>query len=708
MTTDPSREERADRPRARDELGAQREHLAAELAATRRLQEISLAVVRDDDPSALHRQIVDAAVEIARADFGSMQEYRQGDRGGELRLLASRGLDEDVVRHWATVDVGSACVCGLALRRRERVVVADVRAHPELDAPEHQAAFRRAGIRAVQSTPLVSRSGRVLGMLSTHWRVPRAPADANGHDLRLLDVLARQAADLLDRERTAAELRASNARHEDLIRQVRDYAIFRMDLEGRSTSWNQGVQQVLGFAQDEFLGINVASTIFTPEDVAAGVPEHELEHARRYGVANNDRWMRRKTGERFYAFGVTTALHDERGSVIGFSKVMRDHTARKLAEDALRDAHQRKDQFLAMLAHELRNPLAPIRAAAQVLKILTPAGADSQRAIDVIERQTQHMTRLVDDLLDVSRITHGKVDLQREPVDLATVVQRAVEACRPLIEVRRHRLSVRFPGEPLRVLGDATRLVQVLGNLLHNAAKFTPDGGSIEVVAERDGDAAVVRVRDSGIGIPPNMLGNVFEPFTLVDVSLDRARGGLGIGLTLVRSLLELHGGTVEATSGGPGTGSEFVVRMPALVEGAGPEPRAARPELEASRPLRLLVVEDNVDSADMLAMMLRLEGHEVQVAHDAREALEGVASFVPEVVLCDVGLPGTDGYELAGKLRRRPELRHTVLLALTGYGQDEDRTRARAAGFAHHLVKPVEPDTLAALLRAVASHGAV
>ena len=374
---------------------------------------------------------------------------------------------------------------------------------------------------------------------------------------------------------------------------------------------------------------------------------------------------------------------------------------RKRAEQALREADRRKDEFLAMLAHELRNPLAPIRNAAQVLKLVGDGDAKQRWAREVIERQTQHLTRLVDDLLDVSRITQGKVKLAREPLDLSAVVQRAVEASRPLIDARRHHLTVVPPPEPVRLAGDLTRLVQVVGNLLNNAAKYTDEGGHIRVEAAREGAEAVLRVRDDGMGIPPDLLPHVFDLFIQADRSLDRSQGGLGIGLTLVRQLVELHGGRVEARSAGFGQGSELTVRLPAASPGAaeGVEAVAGESAQPAPRALKILLVEDNLDSAEMMTFLLTLGGHEVRTAHDGREALEAARAFLPQAVLCDIGLPGMNGYELAARLREQPDFRRTPLIALTGYGEEESRRRSREAGFDYHLVKPVEPAALDALL---------
>jgi signal transduction histidine kinase/response regulator RpfG family c-di-GMP phosphodiesterase len=363
----------------------------------------------------------------------------------------------------------------------------------------------------------------------------------------------------------------------------------------------------------------------------------------------------------------------------------------------IQEANRGKDEFLAMLAHELRNPLAPVLNAVHVLR-LGARGADAESAQEMIERQTRHMARLVDDLLDVSRITRGKIQLRPEPVELSVVIGRAVDSTRPLLDERRHTVEVRVGPAPVLVLADATRVEQVLSNLLNNAAKYTEPGGRITLTAVAEGKEAVVRVRDTGIGIDRAMLPHVFDLFMQAHSTLDRAQGGLGIGLTLVRRLVELHGGTIEAHSAGLGQGSEFVVRLP-LLEQAAPQERAAGPAAGKPRAQRVLVVDDNRDAAESLALLLRLDGHDVRVAHDGPAALEAAAAFGPEVVLLDIGLPRMSGHEVAARLLQQPHPGRCLLVAMTGYGQDEDRRRSHEAGFHHHLVKPVDPQTLRDLL---------
>jgi PAS domain S-box-containing protein len=363
--------------------------------------------------------------------------------------------------------------------------------------------------------------------------------------------------------------------------------------------------------------------------------------------------------------------------------------------DALREQDRRKDEFLATLAHELRNPLAPIRNALQILKMPRVDAATAERSRDMMERQVHHLVRMVDDLLDVSRVMRGKIDLRRERVELATVVARAVETVQPLVDAQGHELTVRLPPESLPLDADPVRLAQVIGNLLTNAAKYTEPGGRIWLIGGSDGDTAVLRVRDNGMGITPLMLPRIFELFVQADHAAAAAQGGLGIGLTLVKNLVEMHNGTVEARSEGRGRGSEFVVRLPLAARETDEAPSAnagVQAPAPASSGLRLLVVDDNHDAADSLVMLLRLKGHEVRVAYSGMAVLEMTKTYTPDVVFLDIGMPRMDGYEVARRLRQTPGLEKTVLAALTGWGQQEDRRRTAEAGFDHHLVKPPEP----------------
>jgi len=420
----------------------------------------------------------------------------------------------------------------------------------------------------------------------------------------------------------------------------------------------------------------------------------EFEYRYRH-PARGQRWIHSKAG---------AVQHAGRQRIVG---IHLDVTERKHAEEALQEVNQRKDEFLAMLAHELRNPLAPIRNAGQILRLYAKGHPRLEWVRAVIERQSRHLTRLVDDLLDVSRIVRGQITLEKSAVELKDVVGHALETSRHLLRERRHEVTVNLPSESVLVEADLTRMSQVLANLLINAAKYTPDGGRIWLEAERPDREVCVRVRDTGMGIAPSLLPRVFDLFTQGARTLDRAQGGLGIGLTLVKRIVEMHGGTVEARSAGPGAGSEFIVRLPLLARtsAAVHDEHAETAEADQGTRARVLVVDDNVDAADSIAMLLSLQGHEVRSVHAPQEALDVAQAFHPHLVLLDIGLPGMDGYEVARRLRSQ-HIQSMRIVAITGYGQPSDRDRAREAGFDQHLVKPIDPEVLHSLVGSLPPQG--
>jgi PAS domain S-box-containing protein len=639
--------------------------------------------------------------------------------------------------------------------------------------------------------------------------------------------------DVTERRRAEQALRHSEERFRLLVEGTRDYAIFMLDSRGNVVSWNPGAQRIKGYRADELIGKHF-SCFYPPEAVAAGWPDQELERAARDGRFEDEGWRIRKDGSKFWANVILTALRDEAGRLLGFSKITRDLSERRQADallqeserryrrlfetakdgillidaatgtisdtnpslcqllgysheemcgkepwqvglfpdaqasraafqlllergylrydhhplqtrggqavevewvshvysvdgtqfvqcslrdvterrqlerarvlaEASADLHRRKDEFLAMLSHELRNPLAPIVNAVNLLRL--QQGVENpvqQQARAIIERQVAQLSTLVNDLLEVSRITTGRIRLNREQVDVRGVVERAVDTVRPLVEQRRHDLTLALPPGPAWVHVDPTRIEQVMVNLLNNAAKYTDEGGRIWVSVRQEGADVVLRVRDTGVGIAPNLLPWVFDLFTQAERSLDRSQGGLGIGLTLVQRLVEMHGGKVEASSA-LGQGSEFIVRLPVLPSPAGQVPPLAATTQPARR-LRLLVVDDNVDAADSTALLLRMSGHEVQVAYTSPAALDEAARFQPDGVLLDIGLPDMDGYEVARRLRQDSHCKDVCLIAVTGYGQDADRHCSHAAGFDHHLIKPVDPQKLRDVLAGLAS----
>ena len=400
-------------------------------------------------------------------------------------------------------------------------------------------------------------------------------------------------------------LRESEEQFRLLVEGIRDYAIFMLDPEGYVVSWNSGAETIKGYQAEEILGQHF-SRFYPEKDIARRWPWHELKVAREVGRFEDEGWRLRKDGTMFWANVVITALYDREHRLRGFAKVTRDMTERRRVE-ALERADIRRTEFLAMLAHELRNPLAPIRNALGLIGPTRPDDATLEWSRAVIERQVGHLTRLVDDLLDVSRITANKIALQREPVEIAQVVSGAVEASQPLIQEKRQILEVHIPEEPVRVTGDLTRLSQVVLNLLNNAAKYTPEGGRIRLTVERQESEAVLRVRDTGMGIAANLLPEIFELFTQGERSLDRPEGGLGIGLTLVKRLVELHGGTVQASSEGPGLGTEMIVRLPLLAGDLPADSPKTYGSGRASAARRVLVVDDNRDATETMALLLEL-----------------------------------------------------------------------------------------------------
>jgi len=504
------------------------------------------------------------------------------------------------------------------------------------------------------------------------------------------------------RDRTAEKtaetrLRASEARFRLMIESLKGYAIFSLDLEGRISSWNSGAQEVFGYTEAEVVNQDVA-LLFTPDDRERGVPERERTVAVQSGEASDVRWQLRKDGSRFFVSGKLTPLLDDAGTLQGYTVIAHDITEQKLAEERLREADRRKDEFLAILGHELRNPLAAINNAVQ---LLLPPGREEhlQWSKEVIDRQGKQLGRLIDDLLDIARIAQGKIQIHRELTDLGPIIARAVEAVRPLIEEKRHELSVLNAPGRLRLDADASKLEQILVNLLTNAAKSTDPGGRIRLTSRREGPSAVISVADSGIGIEPEVLPKVFDLFTQVQEGRDRSQGGLGIGLTVVRSLVEMQGGEVSARSEGRGKGSEFTVKLPLAVapqRTARKAEGARTPEVRPGR--RILVVEDNRDTALGLTKLLSRAGHTVRTAYDGPTAIEMARTEHPEAILADIGLPGMDGYQLARALR--DELpRDVLLIAISGYGLEDDIRRSHEAGFDRHLVKPVDFDSLAALI---------
>lgn len=489
--------------------------------------------------------------------------------------------------------------------------------------------------------------------------------------------------DLSERRAHEEALRESEQRFRLLVEGVRDYAIFMLSPEGIIESWNNGAQLIKGYSAHEVTGRHF-SLFYRQEDLDANLPARQLETALSHGRAEAEGWRVRRDGSVFWANVVIAPVYDAARQLRGFAKVTRDMTERRRLHE-LESSSKRMSEFLAMLAHELRNPLAPIRNAVTILQLEPSPSPMVRSSRDMIDRQLSHMTRLVDDLLDVGRLTTGKIRFKSEQVAYAQVVARSVEAVRPLMDARRHRLTVDMPDSGLRVQGDATRLAQVLQNLLTNAAKYTPEGGQIELKVWQEGSQLHTSVRDNGVGLSPQALTHIFELFSQGDAQTAARESGLGIGLTLARSLVEMHGGALSAASSGPGQGSTFSFFLPHAGTASHGDASPAPPA-----PL-VLVVDDNRDAANSLAEILRLMEFQVKVAYDGPTAIELARECLPRLIVLDIGMPDMNGYEVLAALRALPGGGSVTAAALTGFGTDEDKGRALAAGFDVHLTKPLD-----------------
>ncbi len=548
-------------------------------------------------------------------------------------------------------------------------------------------------------TVLIARDGSELPIDDSAAPIRCKEGEIVGCVLVFRDVTERQQLEKLNNERLIGARKLAS-----IVDSSND-AIISQSTDGVIQSWNAAADRMFGFSASEAVGRHI-SVLIPPERAGE---EDRIMNRLRVGdaIEHFDTVRVRKDGQRIQVSLTISPVRDGDGRIVGASKIVRDISERKKLENDLRqlaadlsEAHARKDEFLATLAHELRNPLAPIRNGLQVLRLGgegQAAGVEQTRIM--MERQLGQLVRLVDDLMDVSRITRGNVELRKERVSLASVIHSAIETSRPIIDERGHHLTLTLPPEPIVVDADITRLAQVFANLLNNAAKYMDRGGEIFLKAEHEGDKVVVTIKDQGIGIASDQINRIFQMFTQVDGSLEKAQGGLGIGLTLVRRLTEMHGGTIVAQSEGIGKGSQFVVRLPIVAE-ASPASDASSPESPAPKSdLRILIVDDNRDGADSLAMVLEVMGNETRIAYDGQEGVDAARVWRPDLILLDIGLPKLNGYEACRRIRAQPGGEGAVIIAVTGWGQEEDRRRSKEAGFDHHLVKPVDPVTLRKLL---------
>jgi PAS domain S-box-containing protein len=582
------------------------------------------------------------------------------------------------------------------LKAGRTLVISDVREDPRPNGAAAFAAFAGIETRSLVYVPLVKEE-RFVALLMLHDREPRAWSP---FDVALLEQMAERTWFAVEGARAEAALRESRDVLSLAMRGGRMGAWARDVATGR-VWWSRELEELFGLAPGGFDGNEDGFITFVHEDdrlLVTRAMETALATGEDYVVELR---FRHASGEWRWMEGRGRAVYGADGQPIRLYGIGIDITQRRQTEEALRLADRRKDEFLATLAHELRNPLAPIRAAVETMRMNDTGESETQVARDIIDRQARQLTRLVDDLLDLARITQGKIQLRREPVELAAVVRNAVESADPLMKAFAHTLTVAVPQDAIHLDADPARLSQIILNLLNNAAKYTPEGGHIRLTAVREGREAVVSVRDNGIGIAAEHLPHVFEMFSQMAPALERSEGGLGIGLALVRGMVELHGGSIEAHSDGPGRGSELIVRLP-VIEAPVPAPQQAGEDRQApprGAKLRILVVDDNRDAADSLTMLLELKGHDVHTAYDGLAAVEAAETSRPDVVLLDVGLPKMNGYEAARHIRQQPWGKPMTLVAVTGWGQEEDKRRAAEAGFDHHLTKPVDLAKVIALL---------
>ncbi|HET7731554.1 MAG TPA: GAF domain-containing protein [Usitatibacter sp.] len=684
-----------ERKAAEAELAATKDELAAQVESLTKLHELAIALGGMTELLPAMQAILDTAVETQGAQFGLV--WLQDPRSGDLIAEASHGFDGEKLmlfsRVPATPSGGSA---GNAFAQRRRWIVANT--ETDRDFLPYREAAREVGFKAVHSTPIVTRSGTLLGVLSVHFPHPHEPSQ---REQQVADVCARHAADAIEALRSQEALRESERLYRAMGESI-DYGVWVCDAEGRNTYVSESFLKLTGLSQDEASGLGWTQVLH-PEDAA------RTTAAWKKCVAEGAHWdvehrVRGADGEWHSLLARGVPVRNARGAIVAWAGINLDIQRLKQVENELRELDQRKNEFLATLAHELRNPLAPLRNGLEVMRLASGNPQTVEKARSMMERQLAQMVRLVDDLLDVSRVSRGKIELRREQVEIAAVLRNALETSQPLMTARGHEFVADIPKRRVMVDADVTRLSQVFWNLLNNAAKYTEPGGRVELTV-RPGEGFVeVSIRDNGVGIPTDMQARVFDIFTQVDRSLEKSQGGLGIGLSIAKRLVEMHGGTIGVKSDGHRKGSEFIVRLPARLEdresdlgsgnAAGPAPGGPRH--------RVLVADDNADSASTLSLMLEVLGNEVRVARDGQEAVELAAEFRPDAILLDIGMPRLNGYDACERIRKQPGGAEAFIVALTGWGQDEDKIRSRAAGFDRHLVKPVEPAMLEKMIRAL------
>jgi PAS domain S-box-containing protein len=679
-----------------------------EARALETLNRVNQTIAAELKLDRLVQAVTDAATELTGAAFGAFFYNLEDEKGESYTLYSLSGVPRDAFASFPLPR--NTALFGPTFRGEGVVRIDDVRQDPRHAKNEPYRGMPPGHLPVVSylAVPVVSRGGAVIGgLFFGHPEVGRFSAR---HE-RLAASIATQAAigidnarmyqaaqrEINERKRVESELRRSEQLYR-AIGESMDYGIWVCDADGRNVYASESFLRLVGMTQEECSNFGW-SKVLHPDEV------EPTRVAWRKCVESGGFWdvehrFRGVDGAYHPVLARGVAVRDEHGKVLCWAGINLDVERLKRAEDALREADRRKDEFLAILAHELRNPLAPIRYALAITKQPGRSAEQQRQAEAVVERQVEHMSRLLEDLLDVSRITHGTLELRKVKIELSTIVTSAIEAARPLLDAKQHALSVELPDEVIQLEADPVRMAQVFANLLINAAKYTDQGGQVVLSARREGAEVIVSVRDNGIGISPEMMPRLFTLFSQAGTALERSEGGLGIGLALAQGLLRLHGGSIAASSGGRQRGSEFSVRLPLSEPLPEAEPALTpdEPHVSSNR-LRVLVADDNRDSAELSAALLELWGHDAYTGHTGREALDLATRHRPDVSLLDIGMPDLNGYEVAAEIRKVPWGERMVLIAVTGWGREEDKKRALSAGFDHHLTKPIDPRTLKSLL---------
>lgn len=681
------------------------------------LRQASETILREQDFSKAQKDALEMAVsnaplsQVLSTIAMAAEKYTDGamlasillldEDGQHVKLGAAPSLPASYNEAIDGAPIGPAAgSCGTAAFTKQQVFVRDIQSDPLWESHKHIAAAH--GLAACWSRPILSSQRKVLGTFAFYYREIRDPTQ---REVQVMDVLIHTATLILEKhheiqERKNAEtaLQASEAKFRTITNAM-PQIVWSTRPDGYHDYYNERWYEFTGVPYGSVDGEGW-NDLFHPEDQPRAMElwSHSLRTGAPYEIEYR---LRHHTGEYRWTLGRASPVVDEQGRITRWMGTCTDIHEQKLLQDTLQQSDRRKDEFLAMLAHELRNPLAPIAAAAQMLSFGKLSEDRLQRLSEVIARQSEHMKSLIEDLLDVSRVTRGLITLDKATVDIKRIASEALEQVRPLLEARSHHLETHISFDDAAVDGDEKRLIQVISNLLTNAAKYTPNGGRIALGVDVSESFVTVTVRDNGIGMSSDLLRNAFDLFAQGSRTPDRAQGGLGIGLALVRSLVQLHGGSIKAYSQGEGCGSEFAVTLPRLHRNeAHYRPTSHSVDAPVSEDgLRVMVVDDNVDAAQLLAMFVETIGHNPSVEYRAMRAIECAQKILPDVCLLDIGLPDIDGYELARRLRDLPGMGEVVLIAVTGYGQRQDIEAAMAAGFNHHFVKPVDTNQLSKLL---------